>query len=124
MIETRTTKVWLDGEILRGQERPGTETTLEDARALVAALREVGGGVRRMLVMDISESKSVSRDARAYLSGDEMAKAVSVLALVVGSALARALGSFFLTFNRPKFGAKLFSSLEEAVAWARSQPAP
>jgi hypothetical protein len=124
-IKTRTSEVWVDDSgVLHGREAPGTETSLEDAKELVAALRKAAGGVRRPLVMNISESKSVTREARAYLAGDEMAKTTVVIALVVGSALARALGSFFLTFNRPKFGVRLFGSEGEALSWAQTFVAP
>jgi hypothetical protein len=120
-IRTRTTEVWLDEHgLLRGREDPGTETTLDDAHALVAAVRKATGGTRRPVVMDISESKSVTRDARAYLAGDEMEASVVAIALVVGSALSRALGSFYLTFNRPKVPTRLFGSMDEAVVWART----
>jgi hypothetical protein len=120
-IKTRTTETSLDADgLLRGREFPGTETTLDDAKALVVALRKLAGGVRRPLVMDISESKSVTRDARAYLAGEEMASTVSAIGLVVGSALSRALGSFYLTFNRPKVPVRLFGSPDEAAAWLRT----
>jgi hypothetical protein len=119
-IRTRTSELWVEDDILYGREAPGTETTYDDAVELVAELRKLGGSVRRPLVMNISDSKSVTREARTYLAGDEMATVASVIALVVGSALARALGSFFLTFNRPKFGVKLFTSVEEATEWART----
>jgi hypothetical protein len=120
-IKTRTTEVWVDDSgLLRGHEHRGTETTLADATELIAALRKASGGVRRPLVMDISESKSVTREARAYLAGEEMAATALAIGLVVGSPLARALGSFWLTFNRPKFAVRLFSSVEEAEKWAKT----
>jgi hypothetical protein len=119
-LRTRTTDVWLDGEVLRGREDPGTETVIGDAIALVDAIRKLGGGVRLPVVMEISESKSVTREARAYLASDAVAEVVTMIGLVVGSSLSRALGSFWLTFNRPKFTVKLFTSVDEALAWVRA----
>jgi hypothetical protein len=114
--------VWREGELLRGREDSGTQTVLSDALELTTLLRKLSGGVRLPLVMDITDSKSVSREARAHLAGDVMADTVTVVALVVGSALARALGSFWLTFSRPRFTVKLFTSTEDAKAWAMAQP--
>jgi hypothetical protein len=120
-LRTGTHEVWLEDGVLRGKEDPGTETTLPKAKAVIEMLHQVSGGVRYPLIMDIRESKSVSREARAYLSGDAMGDRVTMLALVVHTALSRALGSFFLTFNRPKFTTKIFTSIEDALAWIRSQ---
>jgi hypothetical protein len=120
-IRTRTTDVWVDDAgVLHGRESPGTETSLEDAKELIAAFRKVSGRIRRPLVMYISESKSVTREARAYLTGDEMESTVVAIGLVVGSALARALGNFTLRFNRPKFAVRLFESEGEAQGWAET----
>jgi hypothetical protein len=119
-IKTRTNVIWLEGDILRGRENVGSETHLPDAKGLVDSITKLSPGVRRPIVMDISGAKSVTREARAYFAGDEMAAAVSALALVVGSALSRAIGSFFLTFHRPKFAVKLFTTVEDATAWARN----
>jgi hypothetical protein len=41
-------------------------------------------------------------------------------ALVGGTMLGRAIGTFFLGVARPRIPVQLFSSVEEAVAWARS----
>jgi hypothetical protein len=123
--KTRTSDVWLDKSgILYVREAPGTETTLDDAKDLVVVMRKLAGGVRRPMVANISESKSVTRDARAYLAGDEMFATVNAIALVVGSPLARALGSFYITFNRPKFSVRLFGSEAEAMAWAKTLVTP
>jgi hypothetical protein len=120
-IRTRTSEVWVDDAgVLHGCEAPGTETSLDDAKELIAALRKASGGKRRPLVMDISESKSVTRDARAYLAGDEMERSTVAIALVVRSALARALGNFTLKFNRPHFPVRLFQSEADAQSWAQT----
>jgi hypothetical protein len=106
--------------VLRGQEDPGTETVIADAVEVVAVLRKLGSGVRRPLVADIRGSRSVTREARAYLAGDAMAEVASKIALVVGSSLSRAIGSFWLTFSRPRMPVKVFTSPEEALVWART----
>jgi hypothetical protein len=122
-LKLRTSTVWLEGDVFRGIEDPGTETSIADAHELVAALQKLqseSGGARRPLVMEIQQSKSISREARAYVAGEEMTKAITAIALVVGSPLSRALGSFFMTFSRPKFKVKLFTSTDEALTWART----
>lgn len=41
-------------------------------------------------------------------------------ALVVTNPLARAIGSFFLGMNQPKFPAKLVATIEDGIAWLAS----
>jgi hypothetical protein len=119
-IETRTNVVWMDDGIVRAEEFERSETEIDDARALLVSVTKLTGGVRHPLIVDISRAKSASREARAFFAGEEMAAAVTCMALVVGSSLARAIGSFFLTFNRPKSKVKLFNSVDDARAWVRS----
>jgi hypothetical protein len=122
-IKTRTNVVWLEDGIVRAKEDQDSESELQDAILLVENVRKLAGGARVPLIVDISAARSANREARAYFAGDEMAGAVTMMALVVGSALGRAIGSFFLSFNRPKFPVKLFSSVDDALAWVRSQAA-
>jgi hypothetical protein len=45
----------------------------------------------------------------------------SCFALIGGSMFGRAAGSIFLGLNPPKVPTRLFSTFDEAVAWARAQ---
>jgi hypothetical protein len=119
-IETRTNFVWLEGGVVRVREKDRSETDLSDAKLLVENIRKVTGGVRSPSVIDISAAKSVTREARAHFAGDAVAEVVTRMALVVSSPLARAIGSFFLSFNRPKTPVKLFATVDEALVWVCS----
>lgn len=44
---------------------------------------------------------------------------LACFALVGGTAFGRAVGSFFLGLSKPRVPTKMFSTVEEALAWAR-----
>ncbi|HXU72616.1 MAG TPA: hypothetical protein VN947_25010 [Polyangia bacterium] len=46
---------------------------------------------------------------------------ITCYALVGGTAFGRAVGSIFIGISRPKVPTRLFATLDEARAWARSQ---
>ena len=55
---------------------------------------------------------------RVYQSEPEPALMLGS-ALVGGSLLSRAMGSFFLGLSRPKIPVKMFATLDEAMVWAK-----
>lgn len=64
-----------------------------------------------------------SQDAaarRVWSSADDRGKRCG-LALVCASPLARAIGSFFIGFNRPRVPTKMFAEFQKAREWSRSQ---
>ena len=92
---------------------------LEDAREIITRLRTLGGLVPRPILVDLTAIKSMSRGARQYFSGPDTAKVQSAAALLVGSPLARAVGNFFMGFNKGLIPARLFTSEAEALEWLR-----
>jgi hypothetical protein len=62
---------------------------------------------------------SQDKDARSvYQSGTDPSLMLGT-ALVGGSLLSRAMGSFFLGLSKPKTPLKMFGSVDDAIAWAR-----
>jgi hypothetical protein len=118
-IITRTSRVWLDDEgIVQEVASAGSVQQLADAKENIAANAKVTQGRRLPLLVDMSQVKSITRDARALYAkaGPRVACAV---ALVVGSPLNRMMGNFFLGFNRPLIPVRLFSSTMDAAVWLR-----
>jgi hypothetical protein len=93
---------------------------LEDAVENVDAVRILSGGKKVPIMVDITESKGVSREARAYLAGEETAKYQSACALIVGSPFSRLLGNFFLGLNKTKFPTRLFTEERSAREWLQT----
>ena len=49
---------------------------------------------------------------------------ITCYALVGGSPFGRAVGSVFIGISRPRVPTRLFGSLDDAIAWTKSQPLP
>jgi hypothetical protein len=121
-IFTRTEAVWLSGDgIIHAITQPDLVMTLEDAMENTRAFATVGGGVRRLAVIDLRAHRaSATREARAYYAGPENARVVLAVALLVASPVSRLIGNFFLGVHRPPFPLRIFGETAPAVEWLRS----
>jgi hypothetical protein len=118
-----TTRHWLDDDgTIRGKVQPGANYRIEEAVRSMEIIERLGGGRPRGLLMDITEMRSMSREARAFFGEADRARAVYAVALIVNSLLSRSIGNFILGFNRPVVPVRLFTDEAEAVAWLRSFP--
>ena len=119
-IVTRTGKIWLgeDG-ILRFIYSPGTEVTLTDTKENVAVASKIIKGKRRPALTDFRGLKSMTREARVYYSGEEVAKYVNAGAVVIGSPVSRIIGNFFMGLNKSIIPNRLFTSESQAIEWLK-----
>ncbi len=106
---------------MRGRFLPGAEVTLEDARENVAATARITKGRRRPVLVDLRAIRSQSADARAYFAGPDATQVSLAVALLIGSPLSRAIGNFYLGFNRPAMPTRLFTDERAALEWLRVQ---
>lgn len=119
-IETKTAKIILieDG-FIRYNVLPGVEVTLEDTKEYVRIPTELTKGKKLLNLTDLREVKSITREARDYLAGEEATKITTACALLISSPLSKVVGNIFLGLNRPTYPTKLFTSEEKAIAWLR-----
>jgi hypothetical protein len=119
-VETRAQFVWLDsGGILRARSKPQCDITLADAEEIIRKIGALVGGTPRPILVDLTDTRSMSRDARKYFASPETAKVETAAALLVRSPLAKAIGNFFMGMNKGLIPARLFTSEPEALAWLR-----
>ena len=121
IVETRTTKMWLDDEgIIRIITKPGvTKQTLSDAVENMEMVDKLRQGKKRPLFIDIRAAMSTDAEGRRYYSRTELAENFSAGAFIVGSPLSRVIGSLFMGISKPPFPVKLFDSPEKALEWLR-----
>ncbi len=122
--DTTNTEVYIaesDPDILIIVPREGTMDNFKDACENVAYYhnyaRSLGKPCGSLVVM----SNMLSQDAearRAYTTLDP--GLIYGGALVVGNALSRALGSFFVGLTRPKVPTKLFDTIENGLQWLKT----
>ena len=122
--KTSNTVVYIaesDPDILIVVPREGTMDNGKDARENVAYYegyaRALGKPCSSLVIM----SNMLSQDAEARRAYTEIDPNLFYGgALVVESALSRALGSFFIGLTRPKVPTKLFDSVENAMEWLKA----
>jgi hypothetical protein len=106
--------------ILRAWAAPGTEETLDNARLHLEVICRLADGGRPPILVDLRNIKSTTRDARKLYGSGEFAACVCAAALVVGSAVSRVIGNFYLGLNKSEYPTRLFSEESEALDWLRT----
>jgi hypothetical protein len=97
--------------------KQGCEMALDDAKENVAAIYELAGRARTLVLVDTRGVRWQSREARDYFTSANAAEATTAVALVVGSPVSRVLGSFFLRFEKHRFPTALFDDETKAIDW-------
>lgn len=107
--------------VLGAVPRQGSVDDLASARDNVnfqnTYWREHGGGV---VVVFVDRLASQDKDARRIYQSEPDLSVFWGTALVGGSLLGRAIGSFFLGIARPAVPLKMCATLDDALLWARS----
>ena len=119
VIDTRTERLWLhpDGYVI-AEVRPGLIADLDDAVVNVAAVGTLAAGVPLPLLLDMrAHATSATRECREYYAGAEAQRVNLAVAMLVRSHVSRVVGNFFLGLNKTRFPFRMFSDLDEAVAW-------
>ena len=118
VLEARATRNWVGADgIVRSVIRPGTDFTLEDSEAALAATRALVATLPTPVLVDCRGVQSASRESRLFWQRPDVQGSLSAMAILVGSPVSRAIASFFLHLVRPDFKIRVFSSEAEAAAW-------
>lgn len=98
------------------------EIGLEQAQSYHALVELLTESEPHVTVMDISGLKSISKEARDFLTAQssEWGKTVAV-AFITNSFAARSIASFFLTINKPTYPVKVFKDPIAAHQWAKNE---
>lgn len=117
-IELRcyTTFMGEDG-IVRSIVKQGSEITLDDAIANSKAVNSFYNGQKYPLLVDSRLVKSMTKDARNYLSINNRSTNINSFAVIVGSSLSSIIVNFFFRLQKPSVPAKLFTNEKEALSW-------
>ncbi|MFO0659413.1 MAG: hypothetical protein U0165_06240 [Polyangiaceae bacterium] len=112
---------WVGSDgLVRSRIRDGIDFVLEDSIDALDATKRLAKTLPTGVIVDCAGVRSASRESREFWSRAEALEALSCMAIVVTSPIARVIASFFVRLVRPGFNVKLFSSELEAVEWVRS----
>lgn len=93
---------------------PGMRIELEDARAAIAGVDELCQGQRPPLLVNMTGTSSLSRQARIEFAAPN---AASRIALLGSSPVDRMIVNFCLRRNPAPCPTRFFTSSKEALAW-------
>ena len=117
-IVTATARVWLgDDDVIHLRPHARREQTLADAIENVAAVEEVGGGVRRPLMIHFQSAAAQTPECRSYYMSETAARSVLAVAIVTSSTLGRIVGNLMIGINGTSAPVRLFDDDESALAW-------
>ncbi len=93
---------------------------LVDARQMVNAFAEIGGGKKYPLLFIAGDFALASPDARKYASGIEANQYTLASVFVVKNSIQKIMGNAYITFNKPITPTKIMTREESAVTWLKS----
>lgn len=119
ILTTRTARIWLEQNgIVHNITLSGAEITLAEAQENVKAVTKVAQGIKRPLLVDTRQVKSLTYEARKHLAG-EGSKPTSAIAILVDSLISQVIGNFFINFSKPNVPTRLFANKAEATEWLK-----
>jgi len=106
-------------EVLRSRYLPDTTVGIKEAHhehEVFGELLEKTLGQRRgLMLVDIRNVRSLSREAREFFGGED--SCALAVGLLTGSPLTRMVGNFFLRLSGTNHPTRLFTNEEKAVEW-------
>ena len=119
--KTSQGEVWMDEDgILYQDYPPGTELKLEDSLGELKIYRtNFCKTVRRPIVVDISNVKTVSKESRDIYSSEEMGGIISAAALIVSNPVSRIMGNFYMGISKTKMPIRMFTGTRDAKNWLK-----
>ena len=93
---------------------------LVDAKQMVNAFAEVGGGKKYPLLFIAGDFALASPDARKYASGTEANQYTLASVFVVKNSIQKIMGNAYITFNKPITPTKIMTSQEAAITWLKT----
>lgn len=115
--EGRLSFNWFEDGILFGQFAPQLVIDLDTARETINARKKFAGSGVYPFLVEVSDVKSVTKEARDYFASADGTSNVIAAAIMTNSVLGKMMCNFFLNCSKPLVPTKLFTSREEAIKW-------
>lgn len=109
----------IDKEIIYGVY-PKIEIDLSIAKELVDSRLDFTNGLPHYVVIDFTNVKSVTKEARDYMNSPEGGlKGILGGAFLSNSVVSNVFVNLYLKINKPSVPAKFFTSREDALGWLK-----
>ncbi|MBL4654995.1 MAG: hypothetical protein JKY33_04150 [Bacteroidia bacterium] len=118
-IETSTSSVWIDDGFIRVVKRPNTNENLQDAKEVVAAIRELTGGTKSPILVDFRNLESQDEEAKKYYAGWFSENKESACALLVGAPGNTKIANQYMGLSMPIIPTRVFKDEKMAIEWLK-----
>ena len=116
MIELSKSTVRIDENgIIISEYKKDSKLELEDAYRDHEATLELTGGKICTTLVDLTNVRTISKEARSYFSNVECAEVFEATALYVNTPISRIIGNFFLGINRPAIPVRLLNNPQALI---------
>ncbi len=106
--------------ILQIEMQPNRTLQLKDAKEMVNAFAEIGGGKKFPLLFIAGDFSLASSDARKFASGSEANQYTLASAFVVINIAQKLMGNAYITFNKPITPTKIMTEEKTAIDWLKT----
>ncbi len=107
----------LEDGILFNSYLPNTPHDLDGAKLVAAKILEMCGDTKVPILVDGTDLKSMTSEARAFYSTPEGTHNAKAIAIIANTTIAKVTGTLFLGLNKPPYPAQIFTDKTEALAW-------
>lgn len=118
--ESGNLRAWIESGIMHGEYLKPI-ISIEIAKEMVDTRHKLSEGKPISIVIDISRTKSVSKEARDYLASEEGSINLIACALITKSRIQNLLANTFVLLNTPKVPIKFFRYKTYALDWLKNQ---
>lgn len=91
--------------------------TIEHAQENHKVNMQLAGDIRRPFLIDMTDVKTMSPEARAFYAGPEPPKALTAVAILTTSRIGSVVGNIFLLLTKPTLPTRLFTDYNDAMTW-------
>jgi len=116
-IVTNNAELWIEDDIYMLVHKEDKITSLETVKEQLRIHRELGSRKKMPLLVNITNQKGASPEARNYISNEKVRRTYSAVALLVGSTFSRILGSLTMKIIKPPYPVRMFDTKKQAMDW-------
>jgi hypothetical protein len=107
----------LQGDLLIATYKKDLKVNLEIAKEIIRERHEFTNNKPVLLLVYNQGVVRMDKKAREHLSSGDGIKGIIAAAIVVGSPFTSFMANFFVSVNKPKMPARVFSNPDDAFKW-------
>jgi hypothetical protein len=115
-IENEHIKFWVENTILCSEYKSAFDMNLENSKEIYAMRKQISEGINQYFLYDISNLKSMTKEARDYGEKHGL-NDLAASAVIVNSSVKKLMYNAFLKLKKVNIPVQAFSERELAIQW-------